>query len=148
MTQDPLCLTLHASCVAWGGRGVLIRGRSGGGKSALALQMMAYGADLVADDQVMLWRETQGVMARAPSALSGLIEARHLGILTAQPLEEVALCAIVDLDQLETDRLPKRRFETLLEQEVQIFHRVDGPYFAAALMQFLRSGALDPDARP
>jgi HPr kinase/phosphorylase len=37
---------LHASCVALNGRAVLITGKSGSGKSALALQLMAYGAML------------------------------------------------------------------------------------------------------
>ena len=45
---------LHATCIAWQGRGVLIRGPSGSGKSALALGLMAHGAVLVADDRVKL----------------------------------------------------------------------------------------------
>ena len=35
---------LHASCVAVAGRGLLIAGASGSGKSALALDLMAFGA--------------------------------------------------------------------------------------------------------
>ena len=48
---------VHASCVARDGRAVLIRGASGSGKSGLALQLMALGAGLVADDRTRLWRE-------------------------------------------------------------------------------------------
>lgn len=139
-------LTLHASCVSLGGRAVLIRGRSGSGKSALALQLMAYGADLVADDQVHLWSAEGAIRARSPAALKGLVEARYLGILTAEPAAETVICAIVDLDQVETERLPPRRQQRLLDQDIQVIHRAEGPHFAAALIQFLKSGALDPDA--
>ena len=42
--------TLHASCVAIDGRAVLIEGRSGEGKSDLALRLIDRGAALVSDD--------------------------------------------------------------------------------------------------
>ncbi|WP_083464250.1 HPr kinase/phosphorylase [Phaeobacter sp. 11ANDIMAR09] len=139
-------LTLHASCVSLGGRGILIRGASGSGKSSLTLQLMAFGADLIADDQVCLWSSGDAVQARSPEALKGLIEARHFGILTAEVAAEARICAIVDLDLTETERLPVKRYQKLLERDVQVFHRVEGPSFAAALIQFLKSGLLDPDA--
>lgn len=134
--------------MALGGRGVLIRGDSGSGKSALALQMMGYGADLVADDQVQIWREADQVKAQAPEGLSGLIEARYMGILRAATDVDIAICAIVDLDHLEVERLPVQRYEALLDQRMAVFHRVEGAYFAAALIQYLKAGAVDPDAKP
>ena len=48
---------LHASAVAIEGRAVLITGPSGSGKSGLALDIIALGARLVADDGVILRRE-------------------------------------------------------------------------------------------
>ena len=42
--------TIHATCVAIEGRGVLIVGPSGSGKSDLALRLIDRGAALVADD--------------------------------------------------------------------------------------------------
>ena len=59
---------LHASCVAVKGRALLITGPSGTGKSALALQMMALGADLVADDQTLLQPRAGKLIATAPPA--------------------------------------------------------------------------------
>lgn len=141
-------LTMHASCVAFGGRGVLIRGSSGSGKSALALQLMGYGAGLVADDQVQIRREAGLLLAAAPAGLSGLIEARYMGILKAETSGVAKICAIVDLDHLETERLPVPRHERLLDQRVVVFRRVEGAYFAAALIQYLKAGAVDPDAHP
>ena len=47
--------TIHASAVALGPVGLLIMGASGSGKSSLALELMARGAKLVADDQVVVF---------------------------------------------------------------------------------------------
>ena len=41
-------VVVHATAVAWHGRGVLLRGPSGSGKSALALRLLHAGAVLVA----------------------------------------------------------------------------------------------------
>jgi len=148
MSAQAPSVTLHASCVAVDGRGLLIRGASGSGKSALALQLMAYGADLVADDQVQIWQQGATVWAGPPAALSGLIEARNCGILTAAFVKDTAICAIVDLDEVEAERLPPLRYESIFGYQIQTFRRVEAPHFAAALIQFLKSGCLDPDAKP
>lgn len=70
--------TLHASCVAIGGRGVLISGPSGSGKSDLALRLIDRGATLVSDDYTVV-REG---LASAPATIAGKIEVRGIGILT------------------------------------------------------------------
>ena len=71
---------LHASCVGLDGDAVLILGKSGAGKSALALTLMAYGAQLVADDRVVLRPVDGRIIASAPDTIAGLIEARGVGI--------------------------------------------------------------------
>lgn len=72
---------IHATCVAIDGAGVLLLGPSGSGKSDLALRLIDDGADLVADDRVDLARLDAGLVASAPAALAGRIEARGLGIV-------------------------------------------------------------------
>ena len=47
-------LIMHATCVDINGSGVLIVGRSGSGKSSLAINLLALGSTLVADDQCEL----------------------------------------------------------------------------------------------
>ncbi|MBO9400057.1 HPr kinase/phosphatase C-terminal domain-containing protein [Shimia sp. R9_3] len=131
---------LHGSCVADGGRAVLIRGASGRGKSSLALQMMAYGAKLVADDQTIVRRDGAALWVSAPETTRGLIEARGVGILRAEIAEIAQLQLVVDLDQTEVDRLPHPRHARILEQDVPLLWSVDAPYFAAALLQMLRHG--------
>ena len=67
--------TIHASAVAVGSTGVLIRGRSGSGKSALVLGLLDRDPDatrLVADDRVILSREDDRIVAAPPPALAGM----------------------------------------------------------------------------
>ena len=90
--------SLHATVVGVAGNGLLILGASGSGKSGLALRMMALGADLVADDRVLLRRVGDALLARPPDALAGRIEARGIGILPTPHLPEIPLAFAVDLD--------------------------------------------------
>ncbi|MBO9711812.1 HPr kinase/phosphorylase [Sphingomonas sp.] len=73
--------TIHASCVAIGGRAVLIEGRSGEGKSDLALRLIDRGAELVADDYTICQRQAGVLQACAPANIAGKIEVRGVGIV-------------------------------------------------------------------
>lgn len=96
---------LHATCVEWFGRGVLIRGKSGAGKSDLALRLIDAGAALVADDQVLL----ENGIASAPARLQGLLEVRGFGIVKLPFAETTAIALTVDLCSAdEIERLPDR----------------------------------------
>jgi len=131
---------LHASCVAVQGRGALILGASGRGKSSLALSMMALGADLVADDRVCLALQGQSIIASSPAPLAGLIEARGIGLLQADAHDPVPVACVIDLDQVETDRMPPLRQIQLLGQSVTLLFRVDAPHFPVAAVQYLKAG--------
>lgn len=97
---------VHASCVAIRGRGVLLAGRSGAGKSDLALRLIDRGATLVSDDYTELL-EIGGILrARAPASISGRIEIRGVGIVEVAPAADVAICLRADLDSAP-DRLPE-----------------------------------------
>lgn len=111
-------LLVHGTCVDLDGRGILLRGPSGSGKSDLALRLIDGGARLVADDQVELRRDRGRVLARAPIALSGRIEIRGLGIVSLPYVTEVALAGIVDLVVPQAvERMPEPRKVALLEIE-------------------------------
>ncbi|MFZ3584278.1 HPr kinase/phosphorylase [Loktanella sp. DJP18] len=139
--------TVHATAVAFAGRGVLIRGPSGAGKSALALDLMAVGAVLIADDRVQLTRRGDHILASCPPVLSGLIEARGLGLLRAAVAGPTALACVVDLDVATEDRLPPRRTVTVLGCDLPLIYRPAGVSFAPALLQYLRAGLADERAR-
>lgn len=96
---------LHATCVEWFGLGVLIRGKSGAGKSDLALRLIDAGAALVADDQVLL----ENGIASAPARLQGLLEVRGFGIVKLPFAETTTIALTVDLCSAdEIERLPDR----------------------------------------
>ncbi len=92
---------VHATCVAIGGAGVLLRGPSGAGKSDLALRLIdgggADGPRLVADDRVDLTLRAGRVWAQAPGPLKGLLEVRGVGIMPMKALDEIAIALVCDL---------------------------------------------------
>lgn len=68
------------------GTGVLILGAAGSGKSALALELVSRGHQLVADDAVELRAANNRLTGQCPRALRGLLEVRGLGILDLRRL--------------------------------------------------------------
>jgi serine kinase of HPr protein (carbohydrate metabolism regulator) len=103
-------LNIHASAVAVGGRGVLIRGAAGSGKSSVLLQILAAdpgGNRLIADDRVVLWSEHGRLVASPPPSLEGLIEIRGQGILRVPFAAPAAIDLVADLASAgDCPRLP------------------------------------------
>lgn len=126
------------------GRAVLLLGASGSGKSSLSLQLMALGAELVSDDRVVMSLVDGTLIAQAPAAISGLIEARGVGLLRAHPHGPAPVYLAVDLDREENDRLPQVREFRLLGHAVPLLGRVSYPHFPAAILQMLASGRHTP----
>ncbi|MDP5219714.1 serine kinase [Ruegeria sp. 2205SS24-7] len=142
---DATHANIHASCVALDGNALLIVGRSGSGKSALALEMMAFGAVLVADDRVDLIQEQALVLASAPKQTADLIEARGIGLLRAVSSEPLPVRYILDLDQPETARMPALVETMLLRRRLPLLGTPNTPHLAAALVQLLRAGRVPPE---
>lgn len=107
---------VHASCIclasagkAFGAdpkAGVLILGASGAGKSTLALDLIAAGAKLVADDQVELFVRGGRIVARAPANIAGFLEVRGLGIVEIPYLRTAKIALAVRLGAKQPPRLP------------------------------------------
>lgn len=97
--------------MALGTRAVLLCGRSGTGKSDLALRFLALPEEdglrsrLVADDQVWIEARDQGVTVTTPKALAGLIEVRGLGIKRVPFLASAQLVLLCDL--VAADHVPR-----------------------------------------
>jgi HPr kinase/phosphorylase len=116
---------LHGTCVSVGGKGVLILGAPGAGKSDLALKLIdeaGYGtsskllrSQLVADDQVVITRRGNRLAASAPPALKGKLEIRGLGIVDVKTKPKVNLSLVVKLQaHAHIERMPDRAtFKTL-----------------------------------
>ena len=143
MDRAPMQM-LHATCVDYQSKGVLIVGRSGQGKSALALQLMAFGAALVSDDQTEVTVTDGKLRARAPAPTFGMIEARGIGLLNAQALERTTVEMIIDVDQQETERLPHLHSVQICGVNLPCLHYFDAPHFPAGVLQYLRAGRREP----
>ena len=135
---------LHATAVAWESKGILILGASGSGKSTLALQIIALGAHLVADDRVLLLPDADDSLTMtSPDSIAGRIEARQFGILKT-PHRAATAIAAVDLDEVETDRLPQPRTRTIMGVRLPLFRKVESPAFPAMLLLYMQSAGSTP----
>lgn len=110
-------MQVHASCVAFEGKGVLLRGPPGAGKSDLALRAIEAGARLVADDLVALDLRGDRVWARALPRADGRLEVRGVGIVRLPALDGAELVLLADLAGPE--RLPEPDFEPVLGRPVR-----------------------------
>jgi serine kinase of HPr protein (carbohydrate metabolism regulator) len=102
--------TIHASTVASDGRAVLISGPSGSGKSDLALRLLDRGFALVSDDQTIVRRDGDRLVASAPPTIKGKLEIRGIGIVEMNTVNDVPVALFVELTS-EIMRLPDDRRE-------------------------------------
>lgn len=97
--------SIHASSVALDGRAVIITGPSGAGKSDLALRLIDRGFKLVSDDQTLLRRDGDRLVASPPATIAGKLEIRGLGIVEMEFLGDLPVALLVELTS-EIQRLP------------------------------------------
>ncbi len=102
MTDQPV----HASCVALDERAILLFGRSGSGKSDLALRLIDRGWSLVADDYVDLTPRNGWLLASPPASIAGRMEVRHVGVVDLPYRSNLPVCLAILLDE-EPERLPE-----------------------------------------
>lgn len=103
--------TMHGTLVDISGVGVLIRGKSGIGKSEVALELVRRGHQLVADDRVDYYeREIGNIIGESPKLLAKHLEIRGVGIVNVVQLfgasafkENKRIMVIVDLVSYEQD---------------------------------------------
>jgi HPr kinase/phosphorylase len=122
-------ITVHGTCVALGTAAALIKGTCGSGKSDLALRFLYLPAErlgaapaLIADDQVVLRRVGDRILASCPPTISGKIEVRGFGIAhLAATIREAELKVVVTLDWTgDTARFPeKTEWETVLDAPIR-----------------------------
>ena len=80
---------MHATAVVVNNCGILLTGKSGSGKSDLALRLIeTKNAVLVADDAVLLEKKGQKLYARPAENIAGLLEVRGVGLVKYPYIEE------------------------------------------------------------
>lgn len=99
---------VHATAVAIDGSAVLIIGKSGSGKSDLALRLIDRGALLISDDIVQVDGTAVPPTLHPAPNIAGKIEIRGVGITTAPHVEDIPLRLVVNLDAM-VERLPSGR---------------------------------------
>ena len=138
-------LWLHATALAVQGKGLLILGASGSGKSSLAIELIALGAALIADDGIWLQTASDPPILERPDTATDRIEARHIGLIGAGPtLARAPLVWVIDLDRAETDRFPPARSIALGDRSIPVLHAKGQHGLAPALSLLLRHGRAEP----
>jgi HPr kinase/phosphorylase len=115
----------HCSVVEIDGTGVLVEGRSGSGKTAMAFGLVEAAqrdgrpAIFVADDQAMLACRAGVLWALAIAPIAGKAELRGFGIIAVDhtPQSRIGLVASLVEDEL-VERMPPPRTRVLLGVEV------------------------------
>ena len=97
--------TVHASTVAVDGRAVLISGPSGSGKSDLTLRLLDRGFTLVSDDQTLVRREEDRLIASPPPNIAGKLEIRGIGIVDMEHVTDMPVALLVELTS-DIQRMP------------------------------------------
>lgn len=98
--------SLHATLMNVYGKGVLIMGDSGVGKSELALELIKRGHVLVADDRVVTYNVHNSIVGKSPEILEGVLEVRGIGIINVMQmfgassiLESIQVDVVIYLEQ-------------------------------------------------
>jgi serine kinase of HPr protein (carbohydrate metabolism regulator) len=84
---------------------VLITGPSGSGKSDLALRLLDRGFTLVSDDQTIVKRDGDRLVASAPPNIAGKLEIRGIGIVDIESVTDVPVALLVELTS-DIERIP------------------------------------------
>lgn len=107
--------TLHGVLMSVFGKGVLITGDSGMGKSEVGLELIRKGHVLVSDDRVDVRRVHNDIIGFAPILLKGMLELRGIGIIdvpkmfgASSLLDQARIDFIVYLEKWKDGKAYKR----------------------------------------
>lgn len=140
----------HATTVSVDGRGVMLCGPSGSGKSDLALRLIDDGARLIADDRTDLSLDAGRVMASPPLSIAGRMEIRGYGIVPMPFEQSVPLALVVELvDREAVERLPEPQTLEILGQALPVvaLHAQDASAVAKVNVILKMLGSQDTGAR-
>ena len=120
---------LHGVFLSIHGKGVIVKGDSGIGKSEIALDLIQRGHILVADDCVELSRVGNSIIGKSPAVLSNLLEIRGIGVIDVVKMFGVS--SILDKDvvdlvvQLER-WVPSKEYTRIGTEGIDIYENILG----------------------
>ena len=110
--------TVHATALIIKESGILIRGKSGSGKSSLALNLINEAKNiglfsrLVSDDRVRLFATHDALIALPHPVIEGKIELRGIGVMPIDYEKSCVLRVVIDIDD-NPPRMPEFANETV-----------------------------------
>lgn len=117
--------TIHGCAIVLGSTGILLRGKSGSGKSSLChdlvkdWQRQDKYSSWVADDQVTVRQEKGTLIASCPPSIKGLVEVRFLDLTNIAFQDQMIIDFVIELvEDSELERLP-------IEQTKKLFIEAD-----------------------
>ena len=116
-------MLVHASCVRWQNKGILLIGDSGSGKSTAALALIEKGATLVADDYTEISLKNEKIQATCPENILGKIEVRGVGIVPTKAKKETFIDIVIQCvpDFSSIERMPEEKLYSLLEKTLPMY---------------------------
>lgn len=125
---------IHGNLLELYGKGVLIFGRSGIGKSEITIELIKHNHMFIADDAIECKRVFNKIIGQAPKNLAGFIEVRGLGIINAARIfgiEKIkSSCEISVIVELTEYNPSVHTFERLgSELKYKKIFDIDIPYF-------------------
>jgi len=125
--------SIHGTLVDVYGLGVLFTGRSGIGKSEIALDLIERGHRLIADDVVNLTKKAEGIlMGSSPEMLKHFMEIRGVGIIDVRQIFGVRAVRLQKRVEVQVELLDwdgKENYERVgLDEEYNSFLNVRIPH--------------------
>ena len=131
---------IHASSVDINGKGVVILGKSGAGKSNLAIKLISMGAKLISDDQTHFKFKENKIIISKPETTPNFIEARGIGLIKVPFVVSSKLFCFVKITNLELNRLPNAKNKYCFGKKIKLLEF--NPFYnnESALFMSIRYG--------
>ena len=111
-----------ATSVKLNGKAILIQGKSGAGKSFLALRLlMNHKAQLISDDVTYINPNGKQLYAETIPELAGKIEVRGVGIVEFPYTTHIPIACIIRLSKAKVERMPYKKIEILEGIKIPVF---------------------------
>ena len=131
---------IHASSVDINGKGVVILGKSGAGKSNLAIKLISMGAKLISDDKTHVKFKENKIIISKPETTPNFIEARGIGLIKVPFVVSSKLFCFVKITNLELNRLPNAKNKYCFGKKIKLMEF--NPFYnnESALFMSIRYG--------